>query len=104
MSSQSLYITVGNTLCVVSDIDNVTVHLQVTMRETQEMGAVWIRSMLILVVLGGSEGNIFTLSSSLLVLYFTCNDISVIYVTAQMCRRSQEEVVNFASILSFEES
>ena len=25
--------------------------------------------------------------------YVTCNDISVIYVTAQMCRRTEEEVV-----------
>ena len=24
--------------------------------------------------------------------YVTCNDISVIYVTAQMCRRTEEEV------------
>ena len=30
---------------------------------------------------------------SLLVFYITCNDISVIYVTAQMCRRTEEEVV-----------
>ena len=30
---------------------------------------------------------------SLLVFYVTCNDISVIYVTAQMCRRIEEEVV-----------
>ena len=35
----------------------------------------------------------FSLSLSLLVLYVTCNDISVIYVTAQMCRRTEEEVV-----------
>ena len=32
-------------------------------------------------------------SLSLLVFYVTCNDISVIYVTAQMCRRTEEEVV-----------
>ena len=25
--------------------------------------------------------------------YVTCNDISVIYVTAQICRRTEEEVV-----------
>ena len=30
---------------------------------------------------------------SLLVFYVTCNNISVIYVTAQMCRRTEEEVV-----------
>ena len=30
---------------------------------------------------------------SVLVFYVTCNDISVIYVTAQMCRRTEEEVV-----------
>ena len=30
---------------------------------------------------------------SLLVFYVTCNDISVIYVTAQMCRRFEEEAV-----------
>ena len=30
---------------------------------------------------------------SLLVFNVTCNDISVIYVTAQMCRRIEEEVV-----------
>ena len=30
---------------------------------------------------------------SLLVFYVTCNDISVIYVTAQMCRRTEEEVL-----------
>ena len=36
----------------------------------------------------------FKLSLSLLVFYITCNDISVIYVTArQMCRRIEEEVV-----------
>ena len=29
---------------------------------------------------------------TLLVLYVTCNDISVIYVTAQMCRRTEEVV------------
>ena len=29
----------------------------------------------------------------LLVFYVTYNDISVIYVTAQMCRRTEEEVV-----------
>ena len=29
----------------------------------------------------------------LLVFYITCNDISAIYVTAQMCRRTDEEVV-----------
>ena len=29
---------------------------------------------------------------SLLVFYVTCNDISVIYVTAQMCRRTEEVV------------
>ena len=28
---------------------------------------------------------------SLLVFYVTCNDISVIYVTAQMCRWTDEE-------------
>ena len=33
------------------------------------------------------------LSLSLLVFYVTCNDISVIYVTAQMCRQTEEEVV-----------
>ena len=27
---------------------------------------------------------------SVLVFYVTCNDISVIYVTAQMCRRTEE--------------
>ena len=32
------------------------------------------------------------LSLSLLVFYVTCDDISVIYVTAQMCRRTEEEV------------
>ena len=32
-------------------------------------------------------------SFSLLVFYVTWNDISVIYVTAQMCRRTEEEVV-----------
>ena len=31
-------------------------------------------------------------SLSLLVFYVTCNDISVIYVTAQMCRRTEEVV------------
>ena len=31
-------------------------------------------------------------SLSLLVLNVTCNDISVIYVTAQMCRRTEEIV------------
>ena len=30
---------------------------------------------------------------SLLVFYVTCNDISVIYVTVQMCRRTEDEVV-----------
>ena len=30
---------------------------------------------------------------SVLNFYVTCNDISVIYMTAQMCRRSVEEVV-----------
>ena len=34
------------------------------------------------------------LSLSLLVCYVTCNDISVIYVTAQMCRRIEEKVVS----------
>ena len=34
----------------------------------------------------------YSLSLSLLVFYITCNDISVIYVTAQMCRRIEEEV------------
>ena len=29
---------------------------------------------------------------SLLVFYVTCNDSSVIYVTAQMCRRTEEDV------------
>ena len=29
----------------------------------------------------------------LFVFYVTCNDISVIYVTAQMCRRIEEEFV-----------
>ena len=29
----------------------------------------------------------------LLEFYVTCNDISVIYVTAQMCRQTEEEVV-----------
>ena len=29
----------------------------------------------------------------LLAFYVTCHDISVIYVTAQMCRRIEEEVV-----------
>ena len=33
------------------------------------------------------------MSLSLLVFYVTWNDISVIYVTAQMCRRTEEEVV-----------
>ena len=33
-----------------------------------------------------------SLSLSLLVFYVTCDDISVIYVTAQMCRRTEEEV------------
>ena len=28
-----------------------------------------------------------------MVFYVTCNDISVIYVTAQMCRRTKEEAV-----------
>ena len=28
-----------------------------------------------------------------LVFYVTCSDISVLYVTAQMCRRTEEEVV-----------
>ena len=35
-------------------------------------------------------------SLSLLVVYVTCNDISVIYVTAQMCRRTEEEVTAVA--------
>ena len=30
--------------------------------------------------------------SLLMVFYIACNDISVIYVTAQMCRRIEEEV------------
>ena len=30
---------------------------------------------------------------SVLEFYITCNDISVIYVTAQMCRRTEEVVV-----------
>ena len=29
----------------------------------------------------------------LLVFYVTCNDVSVIYVTAQNCRQTEEEVV-----------
>ena len=33
------------------------------------------------------------LSLSLLVFNVTCNDISVIYVTAQMCKRTEEEVI-----------
>ena len=33
------------------------------------------------------------LSLSLLVFHVTCNDISVIYVTAQMCRRTEEVVL-----------
>ena len=33
------------------------------------------------------------MSLSWLVFYVTCNGISVIYVTAQMCRRTEEEVV-----------
>ena len=33
------------------------------------------------------------LSLRLLVFYVTCNNISVIYVTAQMCRRTEEVVV-----------
>ena len=37
--------------------------------------------------------DIFLLLVGLLVFYFTCNDISVIYVTAQMCRWTEEEVV-----------
>ena len=28
-----------------------------------------------------------------MVFYVTCNDISIIYVTAQICRRTEEEVV-----------
>ena len=32
------------------------------------------------------------LGLGLLVFYVTCDDISVIYVTAQMCRRTEEEV------------
>ena len=35
----------------------------------------------------------FELSLSLLVFYVTCTDVSVIYVTAQMCRWTEEEVV-----------
>ena len=34
-----------------------------------------------------------SLNLSLLVFYVTWNDILVIYVTAQMCRRTEEEVV-----------
>ena len=34
-----------------------------------------------------------SLSLSFLVFYVTCKDISVIYVTAHMCRRIEEEVV-----------
>ena len=34
-----------------------------------------------------------SLSLSLLVFYVTCNDISVIYVMSQMCRRTKEEFV-----------
>ena len=33
------------------------------------------------------------MSLSLLVFYVTCNDISVIYVTTQLCRRNEEVVV-----------
>ena len=36
---------------------------------------------------------VYSLSLSLLVFYVTCNDMSVIYVTAQMCRWIEEEVV-----------
>ena len=36
--------------------------------------------------------HIFCLSLSLLVFYVTCDDISVIYMTAQMYRRTEEEV------------
>ena len=32
------------------------------------------------------------LSLSLLMFYVTCNDLSVIYVTSQMCRRTEEVV------------
>ena len=35
---------------------------------------------------------VFIIKLSLLVFYVTCNDISVIDVTAQMCRRTEEEV------------
>ena len=35
----------------------------------------------------------FSLNLILLVFYVTCNDISVIYVTAQMYRRTEEGVV-----------
>ena len=45
-----------------------------------------------------------SLSLSLLVFYVTCNDISVIYVTAQVCRRTEEEVAptvrNFAGFFN----
>ena len=40
-------------------------------------------------VISGALG----LSLSLLVFTVTCNDISVIYVATQMCRRTEEEVV-----------
>ena len=40
------------------------------------------------------EYSVLSSSSSLLVFYVTCNNISVIYVTAQMCRRTGEEVVH----------
>ena len=36
---------------------------------------------------------VYWVSLSLFVFYVTCNDISVICVTAQMCRRTEEEVV-----------
>ena len=41
-----------------------------------------------------------SLSLSLLVFYVTCNDISVIYVMAQMCRRTDEEVVPTVGLLT----
>ena len=39
------------------------------------------------------ELSVWVLSLSLSVFYVTCTDISVIYVTAQICRRTEEEVV-----------
>ena len=42
---------------------------------------------------------LFWVELNLLVFYVTCNDISVIYVTALMCRRTEEEVLKSVSSL-----